>query len=171
MFRIPIAIVASVLAVAGIGSAVDEYIVRQPNSYLLIAAESREMRDQLDGKWEVVELIRGDSASKVLPEEDMHGTVEFEGNTFRFVITSLGQEMDRWEATMSVDYARSPGTIDLTFVVGPDSGRTAAGIFELNGDELRICLPIRHPFDDRPTELNAPQGSNRALFTLHRAKK
>jgi uncharacterized protein (TIGR03067 family) len=170
MFRTATTLVAILLAATGLAPALSEVAAREPNTPHGYTVDARELRDQLDGKWEVVELVRGDSASKILPDEDMTGTVQIEGNSFLFTIDSLGQEMERWEATISVDYSRAPGTIDLTFISGPIRGRTAAGIFEMNGDEMRIALPVRDAFDDRPTELSAPQGSNKAVFTLKRAK-
>ena len=35
-----------------------------------------------------------------------------------------------------------PRTIDLAFTEGPGAGSTAIGIYELNGDDWRICLDV-----------------------------
>ncbi|HEY2785867.1 MAG TPA: TIGR03067 domain-containing protein [Fimbriiglobus sp.] len=170
MFRTTTTFAAIVLAV-GVGTTnLDGSMFTQANAPQKRGSESRFARNSLDGKWEVLQLTRGDIAKKVLPEEDMTGTVEIKGKVFHFTINSLGQEMDRWDAKMSADYFRTPGSIDLSFDSGPDRGRTVAGIFKLNGDELQICLPIRPPFDERPAEFNAAQGTNRVLFVLHRIK-
>jgi uncharacterized protein (TIGR03067 family) len=125
--------------------------------------------DQVEGTWEVVEYVRGDSAYKVLPNEDMTGTVTIDGDRFRFTIESLGQVDQRLSATADIDYAKS--TMDLTFTNGPNRGQTATGIFELNGDELRICFPISDSFGDRPTEFAAAPGSNFGLFVLRRLEQ
>jgi len=170
MFRLTIAALQAILLAFTSGIRFEGRSDNLPVSFRIRDTECSMPRDEFTGTWEVVELVRGDLAAKVLPEEDMAGIVEIDGDHFRFIKTSLGQELDRVEAKVTVDYSRSPGWIELTFVSGPDRGRTAAGIFELNGDEAQLCFPIRPPFDDRPTEFTAGQGSNRILFTLRRSK-
>src|SRR5205823_203292 len=42
------------------------------------------------------------------------------------------------------------------------------GIYELDGDNLRLCLPEIEPFDRRPTEFKAEKGSNLKVLKLKR---
>jgi len=127
--------------------------------------------DDLEGTWEVIELTRGDLAAKVLPNEDMNGQVDFEDDTFRFTISFNGKIESSLNATFVHDPSQLPGTIDLTYLSGPDRGRVALGIYELNGDELRICVPLNDSLADRPTEMNAENGSNRMLYVLRRLER
>ena len=127
-------------------------------------------QDQLKGTWDVVELIRGDTAAKILPNEDVKGTVTFENDQFRFSIVPQGKD-DRpsISATFVLDSTRTPAGIDLTFTEGPDKGKTARGIYKLVGDELIVRIPSREPFDARPDHFDGVEGSKTYLFTLHRA--
>jgi uncharacterized protein (TIGR03067 family) len=124
----------------------------------------------LEGRWEVVELTRGDLANKILPEEDMTGFVAFEGDRFRFTIESIGYVDRRSTATFTLDPSQTPNAIDLTFVTGPDAGKTAKGLYEFAGEELRICIPSMDPFDDRPKDFTVAEGSTRMLFVMKRAE-
>jgi uncharacterized protein (TIGR03067 family) len=128
-------------------------------------------QDQLKGTWDVVELVRGDTAAKILPNEDVKGTVTFEKNQFRFTIVPQGKD-DRpgISATFVLDATRTPAGIDLTFTEGPDKGKTARGIYKLVGNELIVRIPSREPFEARPDRFDGVEGSKTHLFTLHRAK-
>lgn len=127
--------------------------------------------DQLKGTWDVVELIRGDTAAKILPNEDMKGTVTFEKDQFRFsIVPQMKDDRPRMAATFVLDATRTPAGIDLTFTEGPDKGKTARGIYKLNGEELIVRIPSREPFDARPEHFDNAEGSKTYLFTLKRAK-
>ncbi len=45
--------------------------------------------------------------------------------------------------TLKVDPTKTPKHWDPTVTTGPATGRTALGIYELEGDTLKICLPFR----------------------------
>jgi uncharacterized protein (TIGR03067 family) len=124
----------------------------------------------LEGRWEVTELTRGDVATKILPEEDMTGFVIFDRDRLRFQIESFGYVDQRMSATFEVDGSRTPNRIDLTFTSGPNAGKSAKGIYELSGDELRICMPAAEPFDVRPTNFTVADGMPVMLFVMHRSK-
>jgi uncharacterized protein (TIGR03067 family) len=49
------------------------------------------------------------------------------------------------------------GTIDITPSRGPDKGKVIKGLYELKGDNLRICLPAS-PDSDRPREFTSRDG-------------
>jgi uncharacterized protein (TIGR03067 family) len=114
----------------------------------------------------VVSYIRGDLAKPVLPDEDVKGMVLIRGESFRLTMTTNGRENSRLVGKAYFD--SSEGTIDLVETEGPDKGGMTAGIFEVNGDEMRICFPVREPFLERPTVMAAEPGSNRELLILRR---
>jgi len=126
--------------------------------------------DVIDGRWVVIELTRGDVAGKILPSEDVTGVVTFTGDRFRFTLESFQFSDPQASATVAFDPARTPKHIDLTFTSGPDAGKTAKGIYETAGDTMRICVPAAAPFDDRPTDFSAPEGTTRMLFVLQKAR-
>ena len=45
-----------------------------------------------------------------------------------------------YEGVFDIDIERTPHTIDIDFVDGPEAGNRSEGIFELDGDRLTICL-------------------------------
>jgi uncharacterized protein (TIGR03067 family) len=68
-----------------------------------------------------------------------------------------------------IDAARNPKTIDLEIMAGEYKGIVYLGIYELDGDTLRLCfaLPDRPV---RPSEFSASKGSVRALTEFKRGK-
>jgi uncharacterized protein (TIGR03067 family) len=68
--------------------------------------------------------------------------------------------------TFRLDPSQTPKAIDATRVKG---GKMAKG-YELDGDTLKLCLPIRLE-KERPTEFAAPEKSEVLLLTLKRVKK
>jgi uncharacterized protein (TIGR03067 family) len=72
-------------------------------------------------------------------------------------------------AVKKIDATKSPKTIDIEITAGEYKGVVYHGIYELDGDTLRICfaLPDR---DERPTEFSAGKGSIRALSEFKREK-
>jgi uncharacterized protein (TIGR03067 family) len=132
---------------------------------------ARANQEELQGVWEVNELIRGDTAAKILPNEDVKGTVTFEQDRFRFTLVPVGKaEEPRIAATFILDPSRQPAEIDLTFTEGPDKGKTARGIYQLNDDELKLRIPSGAPFEARPEHFKQVEGSKTMLFTLKRTK-
>jgi uncharacterized protein (TIGR03067 family) len=56
----------------------------------------------------------------------------------------------------------------MKFTEGPEKGNTALGIYELDGDEWKLCLTITAK--DRPTEFAAKPKSGLGLEVLKREK-
>jgi uncharacterized protein (TIGR03067 family) len=72
------------------------------------------------------------------------------------------------QATVKIDPAREPRTIDLTFTEGGLKGKTALGIYELKGDTFRLCRA--GPGKGRPTKFSSKPGSGHALMAYKREK-
>jgi uncharacterized protein (TIGR03067 family) len=68
-----------------------------------------------------------------------------------------------------IDVQRTPMLLDIHFIEGPHSGEVAFGIFELDGDQLTICLGLVGA--SRPTEFISKQGTMHALEILERVTK
>src|SRR5438067_9143349 len=49
------------------------------------------------------------------------------------------------------------GTFDITNLKGPAQGKTMKGVYELKGDELKVCMP-RTPESERPREFTSKDG-------------
>ena len=126
-------------------------------------------QEKLQGTWEVVELaVKGE---KVIPNDRAAGLVVFKSDGFRFVVTAKGEDdFTRTAATFKLDPAKSPRTIDLTGVEGGHNSKdqVSLGIYELDGDDLKICLPNGRP----EASPGAFKGEGELiLFKLKRSKK
>jgi len=91
-------------------------------------------------------------------------TVTFEGN--KYTVKKGGEVIQI--ATQKLDPSKSPKTLDVTVAEGPNKGSVMLGIYEINGDTLKVC------FDPdgkkRPTEFKSTAGSQ-TLVVHQRVKK
>jgi uncharacterized protein (TIGR03067 family) len=71
--------------------------------------------------------------------------------------------------TFKLDPAATPRLFDLTIAAGVQKDAVMEGIYELKGDQLRICLKVLG--QDRPTEFASPEGASIALLVLKREKQ
>ncbi len=67
-----------------------------------------------------------------------------DGDRFR-----MESPVANYEGIFDIDIERTPHTIDIDFVDGPEAGNRSEGIFELDGDRLTICLGFAG--ESRPT--------------------
>ncbi len=70
--------------------------------------------------------------------------------------------------TFTLDPSTTPKCVDLTVAGGVQKDAKLEGIYELKGDELRLCVKVFG--SDRPTELKSPEGASIVLLTLKRQK-
>jgi uncharacterized protein (TIGR03067 family) len=71
-------------------------------------------------------------------------------------------------ATFTVDPAKKPKAIDMTGTMGGDKGVKYLGIYELNGDDLKLCVG-----DDktRPKVFDGKKGTRRQFEVWTRVKE
>jgi RNA polymerase sigma-70 factor (ECF subfamily) len=72
--------------------------------------------------------------------------------------------------TFSIDPKKTPKAIDLTALRGVHKGKVNHGIYQLDGDGLKLCFPDVPGTKVRPVEFKAPAGSQLSLMTLERRK-
>jgi uncharacterized protein (TIGR03067 family) len=76
-----------------------------------------------------------------------------------------------WDKTGSyqIDDAKRPRAIDLTMPRGgnPNGAETLTGLFEVQGDTLRIAFYLAWPGGGRPTRMDGPEV---AVIVLRRKK-
>ena len=53
-----------------------------------------------------------------------------------------------YDGEFTIDVGTEPGRIDIEFIEGPEAGNWSRGIYELDGDQLTICLGF--PGVERP---------------------
>ena len=113
----------------------------------------------LEGTWRFTSLEVNGSAmaeamyseAKIIMDGDLFGTAGMGGD---------------FEGVFLIDVEASPHTIDIQFQQGPHAGKTAYGIYELDGDDLAICLGLVG--FSRPSQFTTTPGSGHALERLRR---
>jgi len=78
----------------------------------------------------------------------------------------VGEQSD--EGEVKRDPSKSPKTMDIKGTKGPNKGRTFLVIYELKGDELRVCYDLSGK--SRPTEFATKPATQLFLVTYRRAK-
>ena len=115
----------------------------------------------LEGTWYVVAL---EVDGQQMPAEMLAtARIVVKGNRFQ----SLGMSAV-YEGKMKLDPSANPRTFDLTFTSGPEKGNTSLAIYELDGDDWRLCLTTRG--GGRPNQFATKPGTGHALETLKRGK-
>lgn len=71
--------------------------------------------------------------------------------------------------TQKIDPSKSPKTIDVTMTEGPQKGTVMLGIYEIDGDTLKVCFDPQGK--KRPTEFKSETGSQNFLNVHKRVKR
>ncbi len=122
-------------------------------------AQQQDM-DRLQGAWRMVSL---DLDGHTISGAELGGAnLLIQGK--HFTSGSMGAA---YEGSIELDPATSPKAITLTFTTGPEKGNVNYGIYELEGDKLRICLATRG--SNRPKEFKA-SGAGVALEVFQRGE-
>jgi uncharacterized protein (TIGR03067 family) len=70
------------------------------------------------------------------------------------------------KGTWKIDPSSKPKTMDITGTEGPNTGRTIPAIYELKGDQLKICYGLRG--SPRPADFKSNTGTHEYLVVYHR---
>jgi uncharacterized protein (TIGR03067 family) len=130
---------------------------------LLIAPgdPTRSDLDRLQGTWVLVAMQR---EGEEVPAEDLKGsTAVYEGN---HIILRDGDRVRR-RGLVTLDPSRKPKAINTWDQDGPYEDQTVPGIYELDGDTLRLCFS--RPGSERPKEFNTRTRPG-VLFCVYKRK-
>ena len=72
------------------------------------------------------------------------------------------------ESPITIDPSHSPKWIDVVIQDGPDQGKTDFGIYDLDGDSLKLCLT--KPGTERPADFTTKLGEPRIVTVYERQK-
>lgn len=129
--------------------------------------DAKRDEDKLQGTWQATEGVLD---GKPVPKEPLQRLkVVFSGEKMS-IFPLDGDGKQAMENTFRVDPSKKPKAIDVTRLEGGGKGKTAKGIYELDGDTLKLCLAIRLE-NERPTEFAASETSGLVLLTLKRVKE
>jgi uncharacterized protein (TIGR03067 family) len=133
---------------------------------LLVAAapddgKGKADREKLQGDWKTESFLLNGAP---LPKEKQFPDrlLTFKDETFSEV--RGGKVAVR--GTFTLDPSKSPKWLDATFLEGGPKGETVRGIYELNGDTLRVCVGT--PETDRPTVFESKPDSGLRLIVYKR---
>jgi uncharacterized protein (TIGR03067 family) len=132
---------------------------------LLVAADAKDDAakkdmDALQGKWQLVSLER-DGKSVDVPKDAVRVV---KGDKY----TINPRPGVTIEGTFKIDPTTKPKQVDATASAGPNKGKTMMGIYEIDGDTLKICYAL--PGKDRPTEFGSKEGSG-WIYAEHKKVK
>jgi uncharacterized protein (TIGR03067 family) len=106
------------------------------------------------------------SGGKELPADVLKALIlTFEGDKHT---VKKGDEVIQ-VGTQKLDPSKSPKTIDVTMTKGPNKGTVMLGIYEIDGDTLRVCFDPQGK--KRPTEFKSAPGSDNFVNVHKRVKK
>ena len=115
--------------------------------------------EKLRGTWKIIAL---EVEGREMPKEMLGGaTITIDGDNFS--TTSMGAT---FAGKVSYDASGDRSTIDIAFTEGPHAGQKSLGIYELQGDDWKLCLGFAG--SDRPQEFATTPGSGHALELLTR---
>ena len=122
---------------------------------LLLGADSK--NEKLEGTWKAVAAVQNGQEQNDAGEH----TLTFTGDTF----TVARDGETRMKGTFKTDATKKPKTIDWIVKEGRNAGKTIVGIYELDGDTLKVCFDPTGRAGDRPTEFKTTADSGRTLLS------
>jgi uncharacterized protein (TIGR03067 family) len=118
---------------------------------------------KFQGTWTVESSTTG---GMDLPAADLKAFIlTFEGDTHTL---KRGDELVQ-VGTQKLDPSKSPKAIDMIMTAGPNKGAVMLGIYEIDGDTLRVCFDPQGK--KRPTEFKSAPGSANFVNVHKRVKK
>jgi len=117
----------------------------------------------LQGSWRVVSL---ESRGRQFPEvriRQLDYKLVIQGNTFTFMLRGR-QTVTHFK----LDPTSKPKAIDLVGADGPQKGRVRLGVYQLDGDTLKICQAF--PGANRPTAFTTQGDTRQNIMVLKREK-
>jgi uncharacterized protein (TIGR03067 family) len=117
----------------------------------------------LQGTWE---LVQGEVGGRKMTAEELKGAkLVYQGDQYT-VRRGTGKNVT---GKAKLDPAKDPKKIDITDADGPYEGKVLAGIYALQGDELKECFAP--PGMARPTEFSSGADSGNFLHVWKRVKE
>jgi uncharacterized protein (TIGR03067 family) len=116
------------------------------------------------GKWQVTSATQGGALLPGL--QDMR--IEFTAATLAMHVAVNGKHEPFVAAKYKLDTTKTPRAIDLIIELDPNRPIIQPGIYQIQGDELKLCLEAAGLL--RPTKFESARDSTANLFVLKRIK-
>lgn len=114
---------------------------------------------ELQGEWTVVKVLEGDKEDP----KAVGDVVTFKDNK---IIIKPANRNETIEGTFKADAGKKPATIDFTMTGPNGQEQSALGLFELDGDSLKLCIAKANK--ERPAKI--VPGDDVLIVTLKRKK-
>jgi uncharacterized protein (TIGR03067 family) len=143
----------AILAVIATSAAADKQLPRE---------DARKDLAALQGTWNLVAM---EAEGDPVPPEDFKGWhAVYEGDAL-----SLWSETEvRRRGIVTLDPSRQPRAINTWDLDGPYEDETVKGIYQLNGDSLKLCFS--RPGQARPEDFTTKKGTGFLLVEYRRQK-
>lgn len=117
----------------------------------------------LDGVWK---LVTWEADGKAVPDARLKdGKLVLDGDAYTVTLADMGTV----QGTQKLDPTKEPKTIDIKDATGSNKGQTCLGIYEIEGDTLRVAFaPAGKP---RPTKFTTEADSGQWLHVWKRVKE
>lgn len=118
---------------------------------------------KFEGTWTIASSV---TDGVEIPRDQLKGfLVIYEGDKHT---VKVGEQVFQ-VGTQKIDPSKSPKTIDMTITEGPSKGAVMLGIYEIDGDTLKVCFDPAGK--KRPTEFKSEAGSANFVNVHKRVKK
>ena len=82
-------------------------------------------------------------------------------------LSELNKDRRESRATLTLDAAKKPSALDVTYTEGAAKGQIGRSIYKIEGDVLTVCMALP---GERPTEFVSKRGGGLSLLVFKRAK-
>ena len=117
---------------------------------------------KLEGTWATVSI---EAAGEKVTDKDKIKTRKLTTKGDKYTL-NVGDESV--QGTIEINPTKKPKTIDVKPDSGSNKGKTLLGIYELDGDNLKICLAA--PGKERPTAFATAPENGQQLVVYKREK-
>jgi uncharacterized protein (TIGR03067 family) len=124
--------------------------------------DAKKELERLQGTWVMAALeVNGEE----VPRKKLVGTtLVIKGDKYIVKVKDTTHE-----TTIKLDPTKDPKAIDMYFPDGPELPKLSKGVYELDGDTLRICRR-QAPGGERPTQIGSWPDTNLFVVTWKRKK-
>ncbi|HEV3262227.1 MAG TPA: TIGR03067 domain-containing protein [Gemmataceae bacterium] len=119
--------------------------------------------EKMQGDWAAVSMVVDGVTLSDDEAQSIFRTVK--GNRYTLYLFSKALI----KGTFKIDASKKPKTMDVVAADGPEKGKTVPGIYELDGDRLKVCFAPAG--QKRPKDFTAKEGSGHTLTVWEREKK
>ena len=125
--------------------------------------QAREDAKKMRGTWT---LIQGEDQGKPVPPDKLKGSLVVISE--KTIIANDRDNKKILVMTYQLDPSQKPAAIDLTIVEGSDKGKTAKGIYALEGDLLKLAYAYA---GSRPSSFVTKKGDKHLSFVMKRIQQ